>query len=141
MDIACDESTNTIYVLDRTNGLYIFDANNPSTYNRFDIGYGDSIKMEIYGDTIEVICEYRKTRFVAELVRKGEELYLNRFYDQISGFRDIDFYEDMGVFIGEDEIMIVSHSANRNALKGLKRQHMSTFSAFGLINFEVIQPK
>lgn len=65
---------------------------------------------------------------------------MNRFYDQISGFRDIDFYDDKALFIGEDEIMIINHSVNRNYLLYLDRQHMRSYAAFGLINFEILLP-
>lgn len=77
---------------------------------------------------------------MAELIWSGDSLYLNRFYDQISGFKDIDFYDDKALFIGEDEIMVLSHSVNRNYLRSLKRQHMRSYAAYGLINFEILRP-
>jgi hypothetical protein len=52
-------------VLDRNNGLYVFDVKDGSKFKRIEIGYGSNVKLEAYGDTVEVICEYHKNMFVA----------------------------------------------------------------------------
>jgi hypothetical protein len=93
------------------------------------------MKIEAYADTVEVICEYKKNLFVVELLWNGDNLFMNRFYEQISGIKDIDFYNDKALFIGEDEIMVINHSVNRNYLVKLKRQHMRSYAAYGLVNF------
>lgn len=69
---------------------------------------------------------------------RSDSLELNRFYEQISGFKDIDFYNEMGIFVGEDELLVIEHSVNRNFLLEIEKQHMKTFPAYGMLNFEVM---
>lgn len=40
-----DKEGDRIYILDRLNGLYVFDANNPTKYKRFDLNYGSNLKL------------------------------------------------------------------------------------------------
>lgn len=57
----------------------------------------------------------------------------------MAGFKDIDFHNEKGLFIGEDEILIIEHSVNRNFLLDVEKQHLRSFSAYGLTNFEVME--
>lgn len=64
----------------------------------------------------------------------------NRFYNQITGIRDVDFFDNKAIFIGEDEIMVIIHSANRNLLLNLpKKQNRQLYLAYGILEFDVIE--
>ena len=132
---------NKLYLLEVTVGIVVLPVANLNTYELVELtGYGRLLKMEIVNRTIEVICEYHKNKFIAELLIRQDKYILNRFYNQISDFKDIDFYNDKGLFIGQHEILILSHSINRNALLNLTQQYMKTYQSKGINAFEVMKP-
>ena len=94
--------------------------------------------MQSLGTTIEVIGEYYGKRYVAELFlhttnNSQNQIVLNRFYNQISGIRDIDFFDNKAIFIGEDEIMVIAHSTNRNLLLDkTRKQNRQLYLAYGI---------
>lgn len=77
--------------------------------------------------TIEVIGDYYGKRYVVELlVHTNDEglddIVINRFYNQITGLRDVDFFDNKAIFIGDEEIMIIGHSINQRLLTSLSRK-------------------
>lgn len=129
-----------IYLLEATLGVAVLPAGALDTYELVELKYGRNIKLEVRNRTIEVICEYHKNVFVAEIVVRGGRYIFNRFYNQIPDFKDIDFFNDKALFIGQHEVLILSHSINRNALLNLREQYMKTYPSQGINSFEVMKP-
>ena len=99
MDIAVTDGC--ICLLDFLQGITVVNMTvSPKSAKTFDLNYGSTVKFEVVGDTLEIIFRYHKTYFVGEFFMRGGELELNRFYDHVAGFKDIDFHNEKGLFIG-----------------------------------------
>lgn len=49
-----------------------------------------------------MIGEYYGKRYVVELFIHNNSIVVNRFYNQITGLRDIDFFDNKAIFMGDD---------------------------------------
>ena len=137
-------TTNYLVLLEEIEGIYLYHPIS-GTLEKYPLRFeGRYVKMEVIGTTIEVIGEYFEKRYVAELflhITDDEEpqIVINRFYNQIAGIRDVDFFDNKAIFIGDDEIMLAAHSTNRNLLLNLsKRQNRQLFLSYGILEFDVI---
>lgn len=90
MDIVVNDQC--ICVLDFLQGLIIINGTTPATITNFELTYGSAEKLEVVGDTLEIIFRYHRTYFVGEFFMRDGTLELNRFYDHVAGFKDIDFH-------------------------------------------------
>lgn len=97
-----------IYLLEETQGLYVQRRNfQEYTLEKFPLKFeGKFVKMEVIGSTIEVFGDYFGKRYVVELFihKNGEDLediVINRFYNHITGLRDVDFFDNKAIFIGD----------------------------------------
>lgn len=61
------------------------------------------------------------------------DLQLNRFYDQTQDITRIDFVNDLMLVIGEVEMMVIKHSANRYLLHDLAWQYKKFYQSFGVL--------
>lgn len=129
-----------LYLLDAKSGLAVLPLTNLQNFTLVEITFGRNVKLEVANRTIEVICEYHKTLFVVEVLVRGDRYILNRFYNQIADIKDVDFYNDRAIFIGQHELLVLSHSVNRNALLNLTQQYMASYPSFGFDRFEVMRP-
>lgn len=94
--------------------------------------------MEIISNTIEIVFEFAKEIYVVELIYHQGALHINRYYDEISGFKDIDFANERAFFIGEDEILLVPHSIPTTTLLEIKRLPKQFYYSYGMNYFDVI---
>lgn len=72
-----------------------------SQYTVHELNLGVCTRIEKVTNTLEVICEYHRNVFVAEVLIKDNIYYVNRFYDQVNKIQDIDFYNGKGFYIGQ----------------------------------------
>lgn len=89
-----------MYILDE-NKLVVLNRSNMTQYNVHELNLGICTRIEKVEDTLEIICDYRRNVYVAEIMIIDSELRLNRFYSHIDKIQDIDFYNGKGFFIGQ----------------------------------------
>ena len=132
-------NSSSIYLLEMSKGLYFLkDKQLPEL---LDMGISENIKyvkMELYNNTIEVIFEYAKEMYVVELLLSNATFYINRYYDEIAGFKEINFFNETAFFIGEDEMLLVYHSIPQRFLLDMGRVKTSYLMGYGMEDFEVV---
>lgn len=85
-------SGSTLWVLDEVFGVYKFWSFMKSKYVEkasYKIPYGNKQMLTVMNDCIQVVFEFLKDTYIAELFFNKDNLYLNRFYDQVTGIRKV----------------------------------------------------
>lgn len=115
-------NSSSIYLLDMSKGLYVMNDDLKAIPEQYNMGISENIKfvkMELHQNTIEVIFEFAREVYVVELILGNGTMYINRYYDEVSGCKDVDFIGENLFLIGESELLLVQHSVPQAVLLGL----------------------
>lgn len=80
---------------------------------------GQFTKIIAYDQTIQVLYEYLKHNYVAELFFSPQlaEMNVNRIYRVMFDVRDMVMFEGVGILLSDRLLYYVEHSINRNSLE------------------------
>lgn len=130
-----------LWVLDEIFGIFHYKHNGTgfTQVASYAIRYGKKLQLVIEPHCFQVVFELNKETFIAELYLKDGKLYLNRFYDQIDGVRQVMMLDELMLVLGETEMMAIWHSITQQKLLDMNWQNKKFLNGFGVINVHLLK--